>query len=130
MGKSRLLDEFSKHFFLIPINLRPPKTSGSFITVTFRACWTCLIGYPPSDHNVRDYLTQGSIEAKEVKRRVETFLSALFKEAAKKLEGLDDCQCQSTRIRKFREFMSDGQRMDKAGDKRVEFYDDVIKEVR
>lgn len=31
MGKSRLLDEFSKHFFLIPINLRPAEEEGSFI---------------------------------------------------------------------------------------------------
>jgi hypothetical protein len=29
MGKSRLVDEFSKKFFLIPINLRSPENSGS-----------------------------------------------------------------------------------------------------
>ena len=31
MGKSRLLDEFSKSHFLIPINLRPEKTDGASI---------------------------------------------------------------------------------------------------
>jgi hypothetical protein len=29
MGKSRLLDEFSKCFFLIPINLRPTNSEGT-----------------------------------------------------------------------------------------------------
>jgi hypothetical protein len=29
MGKSRLLDEFSKSFFLIPINLRGPTDRGT-----------------------------------------------------------------------------------------------------
>jgi hypothetical protein len=36
MGKSHLLDEFSKHFFVIPINLRPTDAKGLFITITFR----------------------------------------------------------------------------------------------
>jgi hypothetical protein len=30
MGKSRLLDEFAKHFFVIPINLRPANTRGLY----------------------------------------------------------------------------------------------------
>ena len=30
MGKSRLLDEFSKNYFMIPINLRGPKDQGTF----------------------------------------------------------------------------------------------------
>jgi hypothetical protein len=40
MGKSRLLDEFSKHFFMIPINLRSPSAGGLsyLIAVASRAC--------------------------------------------------------------------------------------------
>jgi hypothetical protein len=35
MGKSRLLDEFSKHHFLIPINLRPEGSEG--VSCSFQA---------------------------------------------------------------------------------------------
>ena len=38
MGKSRLLDEFSKHFFMFPVNLRGENNKGLFVTLTFRAC--------------------------------------------------------------------------------------------
>ncbi|KAI9429189.1 hypothetical protein H4582DRAFT_2153637 [Lactarius indigo] len=42
MGKSRLLDEFSKNYFLIPINLRASTDQG----------------YPPADSEVRAFLTR------------------------------------------------------------------------
>jgi hypothetical protein len=40
MGKSRLLDEFSKQFFMIPINLRAKDAGGLSHLITFasRAC--------------------------------------------------------------------------------------------
>jgi hypothetical protein len=40
MGKSCLLDEVSKYFFMISINLRAKGTDGSFylINIAFRAC--------------------------------------------------------------------------------------------
>ncbi|KAI9430649.1 hypothetical protein H4582DRAFT_2063550 [Lactarius indigo] len=40
-GKSRLLDEFLKSYFMIPINLRHSEGQG----------------YPPADHKVRNFLT-------------------------------------------------------------------------
>ncbi|KAH9161163.1 hypothetical protein EDB89DRAFT_1914070 [Lactarius sanguifluus] len=42
MGKSHLLDEFSKNHFLIPVNLRRKETSG----------------FPPPDNAIHDLLTQ------------------------------------------------------------------------
>ncbi|KAI9436499.1 hypothetical protein H4582DRAFT_2078772 [Lactarius indigo] len=41
MGKSRLLDEFLKSYFMIPINLHHSEGQG----------------YPPADHKVRNFLT-------------------------------------------------------------------------
>ncbi len=39
MGKSQLLDEFSRGFFLIPVNLRPANSDGlSFLLFPIIAC--------------------------------------------------------------------------------------------
>ena len=124
MGKSRLLDEFSKHFFMIPINLRSSDSKGSFIPVTFRACLTCLIGYPPPDHIVRDFLTGGGIEPQDVSCRIGNFLIALLEVTKEVIPELGDDQF--TRIKGFREFMSKDQHMESAGSLRIGFYKKVV----
>jgi hypothetical protein len=129
MGKSRLLDEFSKSFFLIPINLRAEGTTGScyLITVAPKACLICLIGYPPPDDDVRNFFVRGSpIQAYQVR----SFLSALFETTAETLRRLgDDQSTYYTQVARFREFMSKGQHMKSVGSNRRNFYQDVISRV-
>ncbi|KAI0255372.1 hypothetical protein BJV78DRAFT_761238 [Lactifluus subvellereus] len=66
MGKSRLLDEFSKSHTLIPINLRPEKTHG----------------FPPPDVAVRVFLTKHDSYDPEIQQksypRACHFLLSLF----------------------------------------------------
>ncbi|KAH9052553.1 hypothetical protein EDB87DRAFT_1692196 [Lactarius vividus] len=67
MGKSRLLDGFSKEHFLIPINLRPKDGKG----------------YPPADEEVREFLTsnreyQDKNRSESSYMRACCFLKALF----------------------------------------------------
>lgn len=43
MGKSRLLDEFSKYFFLIPVNLRSAGSRGLFISPLYSQPATSIL---------------------------------------------------------------------------------------
>ncbi|KAI9430149.1 hypothetical protein H4582DRAFT_2064096 [Lactarius indigo] len=47
MGKSRLLDEFSKKHFMIPINLRPEDARGVSHPFHFRGSQTWSVRFPP-----------------------------------------------------------------------------------
>jgi hypothetical protein len=87
---------------------------------------TCLIGYPPADHQVRQFLTRGGPDEKISHllaiSLVRRFLVALFNKTAEALNGAT----KQLRIQNFRNFMSENQTMDSAGRKRLEFYDSVI----
>ncbi|KAH9030051.1 hypothetical protein EDB85DRAFT_1891783 [Lactarius pseudohatsudake] len=122
MGKSRLLDEFSKEHFLIPINLRPKDGEG----------------FPPADDGVREFLTsnqeyQGKSRSESSFIRAHYFLKALFCVTAETITKLDADYTPSEggakrtyRIDKFREFMSNGQTMGSSGIQRVNFYGEVV----
>ncbi|KAH9021093.1 hypothetical protein EDB83DRAFT_2320509, partial [Lactarius deliciosus] len=111
MGKSRLLDEFSKNFFLIPINLRASTDQG----------------YPPADSEVRNFLTRhdGVHSALSL---MQHFLLALFSRTKATLERMGSTK--SGRIREFREYMSKDQTMHSSGGNRSDFYDGVIAQAR
>ncbi|KAI9448548.1 hypothetical protein H4582DRAFT_2051978 [Lactarius indigo] len=122
MGKSRLLDEFSKEHFLIPINLRPKDGEG----------------FPPADDGVRDFLTsnqdyQGKSRSESSYMRAHYFLNALFCVTAETITKLDADYTPSKggakrtyHINKFRKFMSNGQTMGSSGFQRVNFYREVV----
>ncbi|KAH9037252.1 hypothetical protein EDB85DRAFT_2287937 [Lactarius pseudohatsudake] len=97
MGKSRLVDEFSKTNFLIPINLREAGARG----------------FPPPDDAVRDLLTQPDpVGGNKTFVRSLHFLVALFQRAARVITNdLKGASSRAERIRRFREFMTDGQTM-------------------
>ncbi|KAI9445890.1 hypothetical protein H4582DRAFT_1901738 [Lactarius indigo] len=111
MGKSRLLDEFSKGHFLIPMNLRASTDQG----------------YPPADSEVRNFLTRRDGVNSPVSL-IQHFLLALFNRTKETLERMDSTK--SGRIREFREFMSKDQTMHSPGGGRSEFYDGVIAQAR
>ncbi|KAH8990142.1 hypothetical protein EDB86DRAFT_3104146 [Lactarius hatsudake] len=109
MGKSRLLDEFSKNHFLIPVNLRRKETSG----------------FPPPDDAIRDLLTQ--IDENGMLH----FLIVLFEKTTRVItDELKGASSRSERITKFREFMAQGQTMTGVGEKRRTFYDEIAAEVK
>ncbi|PBK68245.1 hypothetical protein ARMSODRAFT_976087 [Armillaria solidipes] len=79
MGKSRLIDEFSKTHFVIPLNLRDPPSTG----------------FPPSDKEVYSYLT--SSEANSVPH-ICRFLVALFRRTKDEVNMLKlECSDESLR---------------------------------
>ncbi|KAH9175335.1 hypothetical protein EDB89DRAFT_2137024 [Lactarius sanguifluus] len=115
MGKSCLVDEFSKTNFLIPINLR---RSGAR-------------GFPPPDDAVRDLLTQRDpVGRNKTFVRSLHFLVALFLRAASVITNdLKGASSRSERITQFREFMTDGQTMASVGTKRLNFYKEIVDDV-
>ncbi|KAI0247841.1 hypothetical protein BJV78DRAFT_1285209 [Lactifluus subvellereus] len=117
MGKSRLVDEFSKDDFLIPINLREHGSQG----------------FPPPDVAVRDFLTQFDSYDQNMQEnsysRACYFLFSLFVCAKDTITtlGADD---KKDRIVKFREFMSKGQKFGRAGENRRNFNADVVTQAK
>lgn len=57
MGKSRLLDEFAKEHFLIPINLRPKGGEGVSCPFHLYGLSNSSVRSPPADDQVREFLT-------------------------------------------------------------------------
>ncbi|KAF8339317.1 hypothetical protein F5887DRAFT_1232790 [Amanita rubescens] len=107
MGKSRTI---GKKHFSIPINLRDAKSDG----------------YPPADHEVRDFLTMKGTEA-ESYRRACHFIDALFQHTNYTLEnefdpqlGIEEVACE------FRMRMTEGQTMKWHNEFRRQFYQQVI----
>ncbi|KAH9977335.1 hypothetical protein BGW80DRAFT_1288680 [Lactifluus volemus] len=114
MGKSCLLDEFSKLHFVIPVNLRA-STSG----------------YPPPDVAVRDFLTPFNNRYEDEHwqetsySRASHFLFSLFihtKDVVVRFGAEEKKDC----VKRFREFMSKGQRFGHVGYNRWKFYNDVV----
>ncbi|KAI0253843.1 hypothetical protein BJV78DRAFT_133573 [Lactifluus subvellereus] len=117
MGKSRLVDEFSKVHFLIPIILRKKGSNG----------------FPPPDDIVRDFLTQFDSYDQKMQEKSYTrachFLFSLFvctKDMITTL-GADN---KKDRIVKFREFMSEEQRFGREGENRRNFYAGVVSQAK
>jgi hypothetical protein len=84
-----------------------------------------MIGYPPPDNNVRNFLTRGITTREEVEPLLRQFLIELFRKTAETLKSMDTTD-PGTLISKFRDHMSKGQRMESVGDARLEFYQDVV----
>jgi hypothetical protein len=82
-------------------------------------------GYPPADHEVRNFLTAGGSQT-TVYQRMCAFLEALFEHTTHIITTqfshcrLDDLASQ------FREAMTEGQTFRFTNDFRRNFYDDVI----
>lgn len=127
MGKSRLLDEFSKTNFVIPINIRNEDTTGMYHSFLPSCTVTPMfLGFPPPDNAIRDLLTRGD-STDIVRPRMLNFLSALFKRTKWIITSeLQGAQTQSERITKFREFMIEGRTRTYVGSKREHFYKEVI----
>jgi hypothetical protein len=96
-------------------------------------CQTRLLGFPPADHDVRDFLTSIDPNNPEMDQisfsRARHFLKALFcitERTIKELGGGDGACERENRAHQFRTYMSDGQSMASSGRQRKEFYQEVI----
>ena len=97
MGKSRLLDEFSRGLFMIPINLRPAKSDGtSYLLLPVIAHQTRLLDFPPADDQVHDFLSglgeSYKTSAKLAYPRAHNFLLALFTKTKETLNGTNKAE--------------------------------------
>ncbi|KAI9452569.1 hypothetical protein BJY52DRAFT_1190234 [Lactarius psammicola] len=111
MEKSRLLDEFSKTNFLIPINLREKGAED----------------FPPPDDAIRDLLTKGEGNGgNSIYSRMLHFLIELFERTRVVITNdLKGIRSRPERIAKFREFMTDGQTMASVGENRRKFHNEI-----
>ena len=90
---------------------------------------THLLGYPPADHGVRDYLT--SPGSKDVAYdRASAFLEALFKHTTSTLHALDSSLDYSGFGGEFRSCMTEGQRMKGHIQFREDFYKRVVEKAK
>ena len=134
MGNSRTVDELGKEHFSIPIILRDARSTGIFFscvivsfTVTNNTCTRIFPGYPPADHEVRNFLTTKGTED-ESYRRACCFIDALFQhnDHTLKMEldsrwGIQKVACE------FRILMTAGQTMKEHNEFRRRFYQRVVR---
>jgi hypothetical protein len=131
MGKSRLLHEFSKSQFVIPVNLRNEDTTGTY-DPSFLSLWPVtpiFLGFPLPDNVIRNLLTQRESDRTIVYSRMLHFLSVLFEKTRSVIIGFKEAKSQSERITNFRDFMTNGQTNDTVGAKRHSFYEDIARHV-
>ena len=100
-----------------------------FFFLPFRR-YTHLLGFPPADVNVRVFLMEYKRHDPEMQQKSYSrachFLLSLF-DRTKDLVVELGANNKKDRIVKFREYMSEKQTFAVVGDKRREFYDDVVK---
>jgi hypothetical protein len=120
MGKSRLLDEFARGHFVIPINLRPAMSDGtSCLLLPVMTHQARLLGFPPADGEVRDFLLSVTdaleVSADSAYSRACNLFLALFNKTEETIASFNG-RTKAERIKEFRTFMSDGQSMRVAGE--------------
>lgn len=103
-------------------------------------CQTVLLGFPPPDNEVRNFLTTVESSSKDPYEasisRARRFLEALFSHATQTIgaftsESVQDRAVQKqVVVEKFRDYMSDGQGFYSPGPKRSAFYSTVIKDAK
>ncbi|KAJ2930791.1 hypothetical protein H1R20_g6301, partial [Candolleomyces eurysporus] len=121
-GKSRAVDEMSKTRFVIPINLRAPRTTG----------------YPPPDGDLERFLCQTEGRSQQDRYRLfRAFLQALFQTTVRALNNDLDLDSSEDKFRdsdrpeeiarKFRNHMSSCMSVNGHGGYRVGFYKEVVR---
>ncbi|KLO17713.1 hypothetical protein SCHPADRAFT_936903 [Schizopora paradoxa] len=121
MGKSRAVDELAKTHLAIPLCLRNANARG----------------FPPSDNQVRDYLTgklaeeRGGHHEWATYIRVSAFLGTLFEKTSEVVQDilleLPDVDSLCSLALEFRRRMTEDQGFDACNEFRQAFYNDVVK---
>ncbi|TFY78103.1 hypothetical protein EWM64_g5907 [Hericium alpestre] len=110
MGKSRCVDELSKHRFVVPLNLRDPKGEG----------------FPPSDTCLYDFFSPVPEDKRVAESKAQAFLVALFEQVIIEVNRLKGENPGGDINILFRQFMTKGQKFHAHGPGRQRFYDRVI----
>jgi hypothetical protein len=148
MGKSRMIDELSKDYFVIPLNLRDGESGRFFWRLISKFTpLTKLTGYPASDSQVRIWFKAHGLSPAQSDVRCSAFLTALLEKVLEIVENperqIRNAIKESPNLREdektaalndypitlqkqFRLFMTVGQTFSKQGDLRINFYDRVI----
>jgi hypothetical protein len=94
-------------------------------------CNTRHLGFPPPDVAARNFLTMFDKTDEEIEdtsyKRAWHFLRSLFLHTTKTISELGGDE-STDRIQRFRQYMSEGQTFDSAGDKRKKFYLEVVRQ--
>jgi hypothetical protein len=126
MGKSRLVDQFAKTNFLIPLNLREGIANEGVSSFSIMTSSPMFIGFPPPDNVIRDLLTRPGNDENKIYPRMLHFLFELFEKTSRVIaDDLGEVMTRSQRIIAFRDFMTNGQNADGAGKTRQKFYDEI-----
>ncbi|KIY53570.1 hypothetical protein FISHEDRAFT_68785 [Fistulina hepatica ATCC 64428] len=112
-GKSRCIDEFSKTHFVIPINLKNPRSGG----------------FPAADEPLYDFFQYELAHSpKDLYALMPAFLCALFEEVekviAKHASNSEDLPSW------FRQYMTEGQTFESQGQNRKSLYEAVAERTR
>ncbi|THH14260.1 hypothetical protein EW146_g6062 [Bondarzewia mesenterica] len=116
MGKSRLVDQFSKDHLVIPMNLRSPHAEG----------------FPAWDDSLYSYWSKEQEHPDVALMMSYAFLRALFLEAKKVVQSIYEKNGAdpSSLPGHFRNFMTEGQTMQSQGQKRINFYQEVVRKAQ
>ncbi|KAF8438649.1 hypothetical protein L210DRAFT_2278017 [Boletus edulis BED1] len=107
MGKSRVVDQMARTHFVIPVNLREPRSSG----------------YPPPDKLAHEYLV-GSHSQEVAFLRSCSFLHELFLRTTNIVKQMD----KHNIAHQFRQTMNDGMTHGGHSKSRKTFYKDIDKD--
>ena len=88
------------------------------------ACQTRLLGFPPAEDDVHEFLSSVESNPEISFSRARHILKALFCTTTTTIKDLG--ASRANRIEQFRAHMSKGQSIDKTGEERRKFYKDVI----
>jgi len=121
VGKSRMMNEFSKKFLCIPVNLRPEYATGALRFCPPSRHDILAQGYPAGDHSVLDFVLRG-------KRNEQAFLPSCFLAGVFKKTRLwlEENHATGFHPLDFQKFMTNGQQIHEQGPDRIAFYDDVL----
>jgi hypothetical protein len=136
MGKSRMVDELAKEHLVIPINLRMGGTGMSVYNFGFRYqifISPYIVGFPPGDVEVRDFLIRTPFDELDSYKRSQAFLIGLFRtlhgfllDMAPTIRNVTPKERQKIFALGFREHMNAGQTFEKHGQQRIGFYASVL----
>ncbi|KAF8326117.1 uncharacterized protein EI90DRAFT_3128266 [Cantharellus anzutake] len=111
MGKSRMVDEFSKKHFVVPVGE---------LKVIFSS------RYPAPDHDVLNWFTRINLKEHESDTRFSAFLTALFERLSSAEKSAALMRYPKSLAGQFRLFMTVGQRFGQQAPLRVQFYEEVL----
>ena len=129
MGKSRLVDEYSKHHIVIPLCLREDDETGE-LSCNLAESLTPSSGFPPADSRVRDFLCPDDQSYDDSLRAAHAFLFALFQVATRYFQDIDKYLVEIPEISSSTSLAQKFRRLMNTFHLRHAFYSDVITKAR